>query len=599
MSLIQELKRRNVFRVAIAYAIFAWLVMQIGDTMVPALHLPDWVTSLLAFFLILGFPVAMFFAWAFDLTPDGIRRDQGSDPQNTNRSQTSHKLDRVIMMVMALALGYFAVDKFLLAPADTAEAVIKTIATGETGTTPDADVSDKSIAVLPFVNMSSDPEQEYFSDGLTEELLNLLAGIDELKVAARTSSFFYKDKVNTIPLTEIARQLEVAHVLEGSVRKSGNKIRVTAQLIKASDGFHLWSETYDRDLDDIFAIQDEIAAAVTESLRITLLGEAPHARVLNTESYELTLEARFLFNRRNEGDLQLALAKFERATELDPKNAAAWLGASPLYLWMYDPPDLTAAIAAGEKAVALEPDNPEAHMRLASALMWSGQHGATADHHWNRAVELGQQNPLVLSIISGMEWSKGNIEKAMELDRRVLALDPLLITARGNFAHSLIVLGRFDEAEKHLHKIKELAPANPAFAEGMANIRLLQGKPEQALDLINQIPAGLQPSSSGDRKLQYQAMVYYSLGRLDAAETALQKSIDAFANQKSDNFDIAIIYAWRDEADKAFEWLERSLQTAPNLLVNVKLEPFLNGLHQDPRWDPLIEKWSAHENPAN
>jgi TolB-like protein/Tfp pilus assembly protein PilF len=541
--------------------------MQVGDTMGPALHLPEWANSLLAFFLILGFPIAMFFAWAFELTPEGLKREQDVDHQDSSRNLATQKLNRVIIIVMALALGYFALDKFVLSTPDPGQPELTTVESGSPEAQAETDISSKSIAVLPFVNMSSDPEQEYFSDGLTEELLNLLAGIEELKVAARTSSFFYKDKVETIPLTEIAKQLEVAHVLEGSVRKSGNTIRITAQLIKADDGFHLWSETYDRNLDDIFAIQDEIAAAVTDSLKITLLGEAPHSKVLN---------------------LQLALEKFERATELDPDNAAAWVGLSPLYSWLFNPPDRERSSEAARKAVELEPENPEAHIRYATALFGLGMRGELSRKHWNLAVELGQQNTLVLSILSGIEWTQGNIDNSLKLLKRAVALDPLHIVNRGNLSSNLISIGDLEAAEEHISKILELAPGSPVGLANLANIRLLQGQPDEALQLLDQLDDGIRSGDTGDRKLQYRAMIYHSQGRFDEADAALNKFIDAYAEFK--NFDIAEIYTWRGEPDKAFEWLDRALEQDPYLWNELEYHPFLKGLHEDERWKVLLQR---------
>ena len=587
MSIYQELKRRNVFRVAIAYLVIAWLVMQVGDTMGPALHLPEWANSLLAFFLILGFPIAVFFAWAFEMTPEGLKREQDVDRHGATRGKSKQTLNRTITVLMAIALAYFAFDKFVLStPKPQAPGENVTVTT-EAEAPAKETFNSKSIAVLPFINLSSDPEQEYFSDGLTEELLNLLAGIGELKVAARTSSFYYKDKLETIPLTEIAKQLEVAHVLEGSVRKSGDTIRITAQLIKADDGFHLWSETYDRKLDDIFAIQDEIAAAVTNSLKITLLGEVPQARVLNTESFELTMQGRHLFNRRNAGDLQLALKKFEKATELDPNNAAAWVGLSPLYAWLLDPPDLERSLFAAKTAITLEPENPEAHIRYCLALLNSGANGKLAKKHWDLAVKLGQDNPLVFTLMSTLEWMQGNIEKSIELQKRAVALDPLSIVNRGNLAYHLISLGELDEAEQHIARLIELAPGNPAGFESLANIRLLQGQIDQALKLINQVDDGLQIGNSGDRKLQYQAMIFHSQGRLDEADTALEKFIDAYAD--FENFDIAEIYAWRGEPDNAFEWLNRAMKIDPYLWNELNYRPFLKDLQTDSRWEELMQ----------
>lgn len=588
MSFFQELKRRNVFRVAIAYLVIAWLVMQVGDTMGPALHLPEWANSLLAFFLILGFPIAMFFAWAFELTPEGLKRDGEVDQQDSTRIEANQKLNRTIFIFMALALGYFAIDKFVLTTPEPLSTGTPVTAVANPEEQAEKPVNNKSIAVLPFVNMSSDPEQEYFSDGLTEELLNLLAGIKELKVAARTSSFFYKDKVETIPLTEIAKQLEVAHVLEGSVRKSGNTIRITAQLIKADDGFHLWSETYDRNLDDIFAIQDEIAAAVTDSLKITLLGEAPHAKVLNTESYELTMQARYLFNRRNEGDLHLALQKFERATELDPNNAAAWVGLSPLYMWLFNPPDLERATEAARQAVELEPQNPEAHIRYAGALWATGIRDELTRKHWDLALKLGQQNPLVLSMVSGIEWRQGNIDKSISMLQRAVALDPLHIVNRSNLAANLISTGALEEAEENISKVLELAPNSPLGLENLANLRLVQGQLDDALRIVNQLDDGFKVGNSANRKLQFQAMLYHSLGRIDEADAALNRFIDAYSEMG--NFDIAEIYAWRGEKDKAFKWIDRALELNPYLWNDLEYQPFLKGLSEDERWKALMQR---------
>ncbi|MDH3902866.1 MAG: hypothetical protein OES90_06560, partial [Xanthomonadales bacterium] len=274
MSFFAELKRRNVFKVAVAYIIVAWLLLQVSDTLVPALHLPEWFNSGVAFVLIIGFPIAMIFAWAFEMTPEGIKKEKDVDRSQSITNVTSQKLNNVIIGVLVLALVYFAIDKFILAPGRTLpgsdqisqQASDHTAETNEKSAltpvevTPDSiEANNKSIAVLPFVNMSSDPEQEYFSDGLSEELLNLLVKIPELHVAARTSSFSFKGQSIEIP--EIASRLNVDHVLEGSVRKSGNQLRITAQLIQADNGYHLWSETYDRQLDNIFQIQDEIAHA--------------------------------------------------------------------------------------------------------------------------------------------------------------------------------------------------------------------------------------------------------------------------------------------------------------------------------------------------
>ncbi len=289
MGLVSELRRRNVFRVGVAYVIVAWLLLQVADVILPTFRTPEWVMQAFTFLLMLGFPMALFFAWAFELTPEGLKKEKNVDRSRSITHVTGRKLDFVIIGLLVVALGYFGYDKFVLDP-DRDAVEIKAavqVAQEQVANTVERQDSAKTIAVLPFVNMSDDASNEYFSDGLSEELLNLLAKVPELRVAARTSSFSFKDQNLEIPV--IAARLNVAHVLEGSVRKAGNQIRITAQLNKADDGFHLWSETYDRELKSVFAIQDEIAAAVVDALKITLLGEKPNVTETNPEAYALYL----------------------------------------------------------------------------------------------------------------------------------------------------------------------------------------------------------------------------------------------------------------------------------------------------------------------
>ncbi len=332
MSLFNELKRRKVFKVVIAYVIVAWLLLQVSDTLVPALHLPDWFHSGVAFVLILGFPVAIIFAWAFELTPEGLKKEKDVDRSESITHITSRKLDFVVIGLLVVALGYFAFDKFVLDPSRDAELVQATTqaVTEQVVTEQEASAeSGNSIAVLPFVNMSDDASNEYFSDGLSEELLNLLVKIPQLQVAARTSSFSFKGK--DVKIAQIARELNVSHILEGSVRKAGNRVRITVQLIKADDGFHLWSETYDRTLDDIFVVQDEIANAVVAALKVTLMGAIPATRPTDPEVYSLYLQAKYLNNLLGKEDLEKALTAYEQALAIDPDYAPAWVGLNVVY----------------------------------------------------------------------------------------------------------------------------------------------------------------------------------------------------------------------------------------------------------------------------
>ena len=325
MSLFSEIKNRNVLRVAIAYLAASWLLIQIVETLFPIFGLADELVRLFVIVLGIGFVPAVVGAWIFEFTPDGLKLDKDVDRSQAASQKTKRSLDRAIIVTLVLGISYFAFDKFVLAPnraavreAEVAEQARTKALKGFYG--------DRSIAVLPFENMSSDPEQEYFADGIAEDILSLLTGIRELRVISRSSAFAFKGQGLEIP--EIAERLDVAHILEGSVRKSGNKVRVTAQLIQARTDTHLWAQTYDRDHEDIFAIQDEIAADVAKNLQITLLRPLPKSRVTDPEVRALTQQAKQIYEigGRDSGERMHPLLK--RALEIDPDYVPAveWMG---------------------------------------------------------------------------------------------------------------------------------------------------------------------------------------------------------------------------------------------------------------------------------
>ncbi len=339
MSFVKELKRRNVIRVAIAYAVATWLLIEVSATTFPMLRLPEWTATFVAVLLMIGFPVALIFAWAYELTPEGLKKEKDIDRSESITHITGRKIDYIIIAALVLALGFFVFDKFVLDPSRDADLVQATTkaATKQATESGTVEIPDNSIAVLPFVNMSSDPEQGYFSDGISEELLNVLVHVDGLRVASRTSSFAFKGENKN--LAEIADALKVSYVVEGSVRKASNRVRITAQLVEAASDRHLWSEIYDRDLTDIFAVQSEIAnaivAALRESLEIEVVNEiSVLAATTNMNAYDLFLEARELFIART--DLKRSVALFEQAVALDPGFARAWEGLSAIYAIMPD-----------------------------------------------------------------------------------------------------------------------------------------------------------------------------------------------------------------------------------------------------------------------
>ena len=452
MSLFNELKRRNVFRVTIAYVVIAWLVAQVLQMVFESFGTPDWVMKTLLVLLATGLPFAVFFSWAFEITPEGLKREHEVDRSQTIPHETSRKLDFIIIGMMALALAYFAYDKLVLsAERDAALVEATTQAVSEQADTEEVSTeSDKSIAVLPFVNMSDEASNEYFSDGISEELLNLLAKIPELRVSARTSSFSFKGQNLEVP--EIAARLNVDYILEGSVRKSGNQVRITAQLVKADDGFHLWSETYDRTLDNIFAIQGEIASAVVAQLKIVLLGDAPIVRETDPQAYALYLQGRRLNRQNTSESIEQAQALLHQALAIDPDYAAAWAELGSGYI---NQPNLglrpfevgyTLAREAINNALTIDPEYAPAHTGLSLIAMYYDNDFAGAARHLERALQLEPGNTEIIRRAARLIASLDRLDEAIALVEVAITSDPLNPALHSNLALFYTYAGRWDEA---------------------------------------------------------------------------------------------------------------------------------------------------------
>jgi TolB-like protein/Tfp pilus assembly protein PilF len=426
MSLFDELKRRKVFKVAVAYLVVGWLLIQVSSTVAPQLNLPEWAPRLITFAILLGFPIALVLAWVLDVTPQGIKVE-GAGVGNK-------RVIAIAAVLAALAVGwYWKARPVPVAGGGGADA--------------------HSIAVLPFVNMSEDKSNEYFSDGISEEILNVLARMSGLHVAARTSSFSFRKQEQEIPT--IARELKVRMVLEGSVRKQGDRVRVTAQLIDASDGYHVWSQTYDRDLKDIFAIQDEIAGAIAQELKVKLDaapgGGAPVADTTDLPAYQLYLKAIALWAARGDKNLHQALALFEAATKRDPKYAKAWAGQALTYAilpeWSEDSYEQTrpAGRDAAEHALALDPNLPEAFAAQAYIAATEFRF-ATSHVLFERAIAIAP------SYATGHQWfgealqMEGDLDAGLQKLRTAVALDPKSSIANSVYAAVLYAAGHEDEA---------------------------------------------------------------------------------------------------------------------------------------------------------
>jgi len=449
---------------------------------------------------------------------------------------------------------------------------------------PEAAQVSPSIAVLPFVDLSPKKDQEYFSDGLAEELLNSLAKIQGLHVAARTSAFQFKGKDEDLRV--IGQKLNVATVLEGSVRKQGTRVRITAQLIQVSDGFHLWSEAYDRNLTDIFAVQEEIANAVAGSLRVTLLGEkAPSSRGTNLEAYNAYLQGKYFYARYRLEDVDKAISCYEQAVRLDPNYALAWASlaeARSFRATTYGPIDgFRMARQAAEQALALDANLAEAHAIMGWIKREYEWDWAGAGTSFQRALALAPGNATAIRETAGLAATLGNFEQALTLDRQAVELDPLNGRAYMGLVLHLYYTGRLDDAAEAAKKALDLNPNVPDLQTFLSRVCLAQSRPQEAL-------AEARRETDPGYRQQGLALAYYALGKKQESDAALRQLIAAF--QSDGAFQIAEVYAFRGEADRVFEWLGRAYAQRDSGFSIMKGDPLLKSIESDPRYNAFLRK---------
>ena len=576
MSFFKELRRRNVIRVAIAYAIVGWLLVEVASVVIPTLLLPDWTLRILVLFVILGLPLALIFAWAFELTPEGLKKEKDVDRSQSITRHTGRKLDRMIIASLVVALAFVMVDNYVLDRSVMDEAPAR--------------AQGVSIAVLPFVNMSTDPDQEYFSEGISEELLNLLAQIPEFQVAGRTSSFSFKGKNQD--LRDIGQSLGVDNILEGSVRKGADRVRITAQLVEADDGFHLWSETYDRTLEDIFAVQDDIAGQVVKALKVTLLGEAAKpapgkSAINNVEAYTAYLRGLFLYNKSGADNLGKAVQYMQEAVTLAPESALAWAGLSRALndyagQGSADPPPLVAqAREAASKAVALDDKLPEAHLAVAELKRswdwdWPGTEAAL-----QRVLELRPGDLEAQKLQARLYVTFGRLEEAEQITRMAVAQDPLNDRLQRSLQYILYFQGRYDESVQVGERLLERDPTMPYVRIWLAVVYLEQDRAQEALEQALQEPALF-------ARLTGLAIAHHALGDRDKAVVAQQQLLEAYGDLAS--YQQAEIFAQRGELDTAIEWLERAYAQHDPGMENLKPSRLFTPLYGDPRYEELLRK---------
>jgi TolB-like protein len=552
VSFFAELKRRNVIKVAAAYIIIGWLIMQAGDTLAPALLLPEWINSALAFFLILGFPLALFFAWAFEMTPDGIKKEKDVDRSQSITSTTGQKLNHTIIGLLVVTLSYFVYDKFVAQPqiSENTPAV-----TAEIAVMPENDF--QTIAVLPFVNMSEDSSNEYFSDGLTEELLNILAKIKELRVAGRTSSFAFKGQHDDLRV--IGEKLNVKTILEGSVRKDDkrNRVRITAQLINVEDGYHLWSETYDRELDDIFAIQDEIARKVAQALRITLLGEdeARLEQVASTEvsAYDIYLKALQSLNDNSYESLSNAVNLFQQVLSLDPTFTPAKIGLINSWLDMAKTGSITRqeSLSRGlpllETVLTEQPDNSIARIQLARFRALQDDDEA-AESAFISALESDPRNARGLQEFGRFLFNNAQVDRGMALIDAALEIEPYAVQVLWEHCQTNAFRQNIEIAINSCARIKEIAPESPLGWYGEALAYLHTGNLARA---VKGFSDAIERDPDDYEMLAAMSSFWVLLGDTEQADRWQQRAEAIGAGQPFSIWSRLKLYKYREQHDLA------------------------------------------------
>ena len=582
-SLFSELKRRNVYKVAVAYAVVGWLVIQVTATIVPALHLPDGLTSAVVVLILVGFPVALVIAWAFEMTPEGMKRTADVSPDEVLPSWSRRKFVAFVVAssVIAAALLAYQLFKSVTAPA-----------TDQIGAT--KSVPQKSIAVLPFSNLSADKNDEYLSDGMTEELLNVLTKVKSLHVPGRSSSFAFKGKNEDDIFRRVGEQLHVNTVLEGSVRKAGDKLRITAQLVNVADGYHLWSETYDRDMKDILAMESDVARRVVEALQVQLGVDEERAfakkPTQNPEAHRLYLLGRYHFAKFTRAGWTNAIHYFEQALQVDPNFALAYCGLADTYGWaggqlMPGQEAWAKEMELAQKALELDPNLAEAHLSMATALFSVlGPHAS--EKQLDRAAELNPNQPLIYDQYGWTFSEMGRFDEAIAAEKKALELDPLSTFLNTDLAFFLYWARRYEDATTQIRKTLELDPNN-AFAHSILGWCLIwKGSKADAIaefqkaTTLDDLPwyissLGYACAVSGDR-----AKAEQILHHLD--ELAKQRYVSP-ANR-------AAVYLGLGDNEKALDWLERAYEDRDPIFWWINGDQLYDSVRGAPRFEALVQK---------
>ena len=584
-----ELKRRNVYKVAVAYAVVAWLTIQAASIFLPAFNAPQWAMQIVILILVVGFPIALAFSWAFEITPEGIKRESEVAADQSITHHTGRKLVALTIVLAVIATGLL-IFQFL-----RARTWPERQSNGSTSPSA-ATISNKSIAVLPFDNLSGDPQNAYFSEGVQDEILTRLAKIAELKVISRTSTQRFKSAPND--LRQIAQQLGVANILEGSVQKANDQVRVNVQLINALTDAHLWADTYDRKLTDIFAVETEIAKTVADVLQAKLTGS--EQRVIaarpteNTEAHQLYLKGRFFWNKRTGNDLKKSIDYFEQALAADPSYALGYAGVADAYVFL---PGYTAgapgdcypkAKAAAKKALELDETLAEAHTTLALAIWYYDFDFKQANREFQRAIELNPNYATGHQQYGNNTLSAlGRFDDAIAEGKRAVELDPLSLVINADLGMNYHYARRYDEAIEQLRKTLEMDPGYYYAHVDLGQVLAAKRAFDQAISEYQKARA----LNDDPFVLGLLGHAYASSGNKSEALKILELLKEVSRQRYVSMYSFAIVYLALGDKQEALRWLEQCYQDRAGADIGwIRVDSLVDPLRGEPQFEALAEK---------